>query len=93
MACSTMAMKVEHYDSLRNWISWRKEDKGKKKGTSSYSHLQKNIFPFNRKVSFPKTITCSFDVNAAKSGAAAGTRDSEQRGFPCEKTSESRSTE
>ena len=79
MACGTTAMIVEHYESLRHWISWNKEEKGKKRGTSSYSHLQKNIFPFMRKFSFPKTITCSFQVNAETSGATVGTRDCEQR--------------
>ena len=44
MACGTTAMKLEHYKYLRHWISWSKEDKGKKRGTSSYYHLQKNIF-------------------------------------------------
>ena len=85
MACGTTAMKVEHYEYLRHWMSWSKEDQGNKRGTSSYSHLQKNIFPFMRKFSFPKTITCSFDVNAAKSGTAAGTKDSEQRLVPVRK--------
>lgn len=70
MVCGTTSMSIRHYESVRRWISWGRNDTGRMRGTSSYSHLQKNIFPFLRRFSFPDSNTHNFEVNPKKSGAA-----------------------